>query len=111
MDSGSVSAVPTSGMTASWGKGGYGGKPWRFPSVRGAARPEPSGERRPLLFGLETGRLDDRPPLVDFRLVVRVQRFGRQLLARRNFLSELGEACADGRIVQRFDDRRVQFHD
>ena len=28
------------------GKGGYGGKPWKFPSVREAARPEPSGERR-----------------------------------------------------------------
>src|SRR5688500_15283994 len=30
-----------------WGKGGNGGKPWKVSLCSWAARPEPSGERRP----------------------------------------------------------------
>jgi hypothetical protein len=37
------------------------------------------------LFRLDAGRLNDRPPLLDFRLLVGAKRLRRLLFARRNF--------------------------
>src|SRR5687768_4814071 len=106
MDSGSLRAAARSGMT-----------PVVIPAYAGiqfdvtgfrirVGRADVRNDER--LLGFEARGLDDREPLVDLGLVVRVERLGRELLARRNLLPELREPRAHGRIVQRFDDRRVQ---
>src|SRR5688500_18916150 len=41
-----------------------------------------------VLFYLDVSRLDDWPPLLDFRLLMRSQRFRRLLVGRRNHLPE-----------------------
>jgi hypothetical protein len=54
-------------------------------------------------FRLDACRLDDRPPFVDFGLLVAAQRFGRLLLHRKNLLCEVDKFFARLRIGQRFD--------
>src|ERR1017187_2248771 len=51
-----------------------------------------------VLFALDVGGLDDRPPFFNLGLLERSERFRRLLLARRNLLAEIGKAFADGRV-------------
>src|SRR5258706_589906 len=61
------------------------------------------------LLHLDSGRLDDGPPLLDLGLVQRAQRLRRLLRAREDVLAEAGEARAHLRIGQRGDDRRIEL--
>ena len=55
---------------------------------------------RPSL-GFDVGGLDQRPPLLDLRLVVGGERLGGLLLARRNLLAEASQPLAHRRIGER----------
>ena len=61
-----------------------------------------------LLFRLDVGRLNDRPPFLELALVQDGKRLGCLLVRREYFLAETGEAQTHGRIGQRFYDRRVE---
>src|SRR5271170_1459074 len=56
------------------------------------------------LFDLDPRLLDDRPLLLDFCLVVSAYRLGSLLIARRDFLAEVGELGTDSGIGKSFDD-------
>src|SRR5262245_6526561 len=64
---------------------------------------------RPALLCPDVGRLDNWPPLFNLGLLESVERFGRLLLAWRDFLPEVGEPFAHGGIGQRLDDRGIEF--
>lgn len=49
--------------------------------------------------GVDAGFFDDGLPLLDFRLQVRVQRFGIGLCQRHRLGAEIGEARREGRIL------------
>ena len=53
------------------------------------------------LFLLNPGRLDDRPPFLNFSLVPDAQRLGRLLQARENLLAQVGKPRANLGIRQR----------
>src|SRR5260370_34724754 len=56
----------------------------------------------------DVGRLDDRPPLLDLGLLVGGQRLGGLLVARRDFLAEIGKLLPHFRIGQRLHDRGIE---
>jgi hypothetical protein len=56
---------------------------------------------RGALFGLDAGGLDDRPPFFDFGFLEGVKRLRRLLVARIDFLGEIGEPLARLRITPR----------
>src|SRR4051812_33486404 len=60
---------------------------------------------------LDVGGLDDRPPLVGFRLLKGAERLRRLLLARRRIDSEVGEALARLLVRQCLKHRRVESRD
>src|SRR5262245_36843538 len=62
-------------------------------------------------LGLETGGLDERPPLLDLGFLVGVEGFRCLLLALRNLLPQVREAGARRLVGQGLDDGRVQLHD
>ena len=62
-----------------------------------------------LLFDLDPGRLDHRPPQLDLRLVMSAQRRCRLLGGLGNVLAERGELLADLGVGQRFKYRRREF--
>ena len=64
-----------------------------------------------LLFRLDVGRLNDRPPFLELGLVQDGKRLGCLLVRREYLLAETGEARTHGRIGQRFYDRRVELVD
>ena len=57
----------------------------------------------------DAGRLDDRPPLLDFGLLQRGERLRRLLLAGNNIVSELLEPLAQRCVAQSFDDGGIEF--
>src|SRR5574342_111 len=61
--------------------------------------------------GVDTGLLDDRPPLVDLRLQVRGERGGRGLVYRVGLRAEIGEALVDRFVLQRGLQRGDEFVD
>src|SRR5882672_9300314 len=63
----------------------------------------------PSSLRLDSRRLDDRPPFLDFRLVKGEQRFGGELLARENVLRDIGEALADDRVGERIHHGLVEL--
>jgi len=63
------------------------------------------------LFRLDAGRLNDRPPLLDFRLLVGAKRLRRLLFARRNFKALGFEFLTDVWIVQRIHGRSIELVD
>src|SRR6266436_10282892 len=65
-------------------------------------------EIRVRLFGSNAGRLDDRPPLLDFGSLQRIECLGRLLLARNDLLTELGKPLADRRFGERTHGRGVE---
>src|SRR5262249_23507894 len=62
---------------------------YRFPAI-----PNHEGE----LFSLDVGGFEDRPPVLDLGLVVGRERLRILILARRNFLAEIGEPLAHAGI-------------
>ena len=62
---------------------------YRFPEM-------PNDERD--LFSLDVCGFEDRPPLLDLGLVVGRERLRILILARRNFLAEIGEPLAHAGI-------------
>src|ERR1700719_3714722 len=56
-------------------------------------------------------RLDDRPPFLDFGLVIGQQSLGGQLFAREDLLRDVGEAFADGGIGKCIHDGLVELGD
>src|SRR6516225_329363 len=63
------------------------------------------------LFCLDAGRLNDRPPLLDFRLLVGAKRLRRLLFARRNFKALGFEFLTDVWIVQRIHGCSIELVD
>ena len=59
----------------------------------------------------DPGRLDDRPPFVDFGFLERGEAFRRLLRAGCYVEPQFGKALLDRRIGQRLDGRGVQFGD
>src|SRR5262249_23933669 len=53
--------------------------------------------------------LDDRPPLLDFGLLKSAERFRRLLVARRNFLTEVGKLMAHCWVGQRINDSSIEL--
>src|SRR5262245_49444950 len=62
-------------------------------------------------LALDVGRLDDRPPLLDFGLVKGGEPVRRLLLARGDVETELGEARAHRRIGEDLHHRAVELCD
>src|SRR5262249_10801851 len=62
-------------------------------------------------FRPDVGRLDDRPPFLNFGLVEGAQRLRGLLLARWCIRSEIDEALSHRRIGQCIDDRRIERQD
>src|SRR5215470_5959693 len=60
---------------------------------------------------LDVCRLDDRPPLLDFSLLLRGKRLRRLFLARPDFLTHVDEPPPYRRIGQGLYDRRVELAD
>src|SRR5437667_12703625 len=60
---------------------------------------------------LDPRGLDDRPPLVGLRLVVRAKGFGRLLIRGWDLLAQVEQLLADSRIRQRLARRGVQLRD
>src|SRR5580658_4730501 len=63
------------------------------------------------LFAPDARGFDDGPPLFDFGSLQRGEHLRRHLLARKQHAAERGEPLADGRIVDRIDDRGVELVD
>src|SRR5215472_1671896 len=63
------------------------------------------------LFRLDAGRLNDRPPLLDFRLLVGAKRLRRLLFARRNFKALGFKFLTDVWIAQRIHGRSIELVD
>ena len=61
------------------------------------------------LFLLNPGRLDDRPPFLNFSLVPDAQRLGRVLQARENLLAQVGKPRVNLGIRQRGHYRCVEL--
>jgi hypothetical protein len=55
-------------------------------SIRGLASRKRATRRHRNLLRFDVGRLNDRPPLLDFGIVKCAQRLRRLLVKRRNFL-------------------------
>jgi hypothetical protein len=64
---------------------------------------------QPASFRFDAGRLDDRPPLLDFSLVIGAERLRRLLVARRNLLAQIGESPAHVRIGYGLDDAALSL--
>src|SRR5215471_18211516 len=60
---------------------------------------------------LDVRCLDDRPPLLDFGLLLRGKRLRRLFLARPDFLTHVDEPLSYRRIGQGLYDRRVELAD
>src|SRR5262249_30681969 len=69
---------------------------WHVQTVRGTE----FVESRPVVVSLafDAGLFDDRPPLLDLRLLKRAQRFRRLLIAGRNLLPKAGKPLLDRRF-------------
>src|SRR5262245_43529243 len=52
------------------------------------------------LFAFDIGRLDDRPPLLDFGLLESAERVGRLLVAWRTFLDYVSEPLLHCRVAK-----------
>src|SRR5215510_14453408 len=63
--------------------------------------------RGPALLRLDVGRPDDRPPLIDLRLVVGIERLRRLLFARRKLHADVSEAPLRGGVGEGGRDRGV----
>src|SRR5580700_223162 len=61
------------------------------------------------LLQLDAGRLDDRPPFLDFSLLVSGKRFGRLLVARENLHPEFAQPCAYRWVGQSTHDSRIKL--
>src|SRR5262249_28050473 len=57
---------------------------------------------------LDVGRPDDRPPLIDLRLVVSIERLRRLLFARRKLHADVSEAPLRGGVGEGGRDRGVE---
>src|SRR6476659_6087624 len=60
---------------------------------------------------LDAGRLDDRPPLLNFCFVVRGKRLRGLLAPRPDSLTHVGESLLHRRIGERLDERGVELCD
>src|SRR5262249_49376591 len=67
--------------------------------------------RGPALLRLDVGRPDDRPPLIDLRLVVGIERLRRLLFARRKLHADVPEAPWRGGVGEGGRDRGVESGD
>src|SRR5215472_9260972 len=67
--------------------------------------------RGPALLRLDVGRPDDRPPLIDLRLVVGIERLRRLLFARRKLHADVPEAPLRGGVGEGGRDRGVESGD
>src|SRR6516164_9898539 len=67
--------------------------------------------RGPALLRLDVGRPDDRPPLIDLRLVVGIERLRRLLFARRKLHADVSEAPLRGGVGEGGRDRGVESGD
>src|SRR5688572_20265983 len=74
------------------------------------SRAPTSGQGGPvaLLRRLDPRSLDDRPPALDFRLLLRGERRRGLLVARPNFLTDVGKALLHRRIFKRLRYRRIE---
>ena len=81
------------------------------PDARGREHPERGGVLGRGSLRLDAGRLDDGPPFRDLGLVEFGKVIRRQVLARCQHIALLGEPLADRRIIERADDRAVEFRD
>src|SRR5688572_24925708 len=70
-----------------------------------------TGAAASLIWSLrrDAGLLDDRPPFVGFRLVMRTQGVGRLLVGRRNLLADVLEALPYRGIGERFARRGIEL--
>src|SRR2546423_2133076 len=57
---------------------------------------------------LDVGRLDDRPPFLDLRLLLGGERLWGLLLARPCALADISEASAHAWVVQSFDQGSIE---
>src|SRR5689334_12310274 len=114
-----VSTAPpaASGMTTVMG---FDAKPCAWATAADAstaqtatnARLMPALARRAAsLLSLQVGGLDDRPPFLGFRLLVRAQRLRRLLLARRLVDAGFAEALRHRRVRERVQQHGVEPRD
>src|ERR1700682_4695711 len=73
-----------------------------------ARKPRPFNLRS---LGLDSRGLDEGPPLLDLRLVMRAKRSSGLLIGRRDVLAQVLEPLANGGVRERFDHRRVELRD
>jgi hypothetical protein len=59
----------------------------------------------------DVGRLDDRPPLLDFAFLLRGERLWRLFVTWPGLLAKLDKPLMHGRICQGFYDRGVDLGD
>src|SRR5437773_2950036 len=62
-------------------------------------------------LGLDSRGLDEGPPLLDLRLVMRAERSSGLLVWRRDVLAQVLEPLANGGVRKRFDHRRIELRD
>src|SRR5438309_8361213 len=65
----------------------------------------------PWSLGLDSRGLDEGPPLLDLRLVMRTERSRALLVGRHDVLAQVLEPLANGGVGERLDYRRVEFRD
>src|SRR5438046_1523142 len=62
-------------------------------------------------LGLDSRGLDEGPPLLDLRLVMRAERSSALLVRLRDVLAQVLEPLANGGVSKRFDHGRVELRD